>query len=93
VNFPIKLFTIKGNLLFMNNLYHKVAVASVGIALGFGLGANKEAEAATFSSDYYWLGSELTFQVIDGDPYGSFDGRETLCFGYLIAMIRSRTPL
>jgi hypothetical protein len=31
----------------MNNLYHKVAVASVGIALGFALGANKEAKAAT----------------------------------------------
>uniref|UniRef100_UPI00403F791B PEP-CTERM sorting domain-containing protein n=1 Tax=Microcoleus sp. OTE_8_concoct_300 TaxID=2964710 RepID=UPI00403F791B len=33
----------------MNNLYHKVAVASVGIALGFTLGANKEAKAATFT--------------------------------------------
>ena len=32
----------------MNNLYRKVAVASVGIALGFALGANKEAKAATF---------------------------------------------
>ena len=31
----------------MKNLYHKVAVASVGIALGFALGANKEAKAAT----------------------------------------------
>jgi hypothetical protein len=58
----------------MNNLYHKVAVASVGIALGFALGANKEAKAATFSSDYYWLGSELTFHAIDGGSYGSFDG-------------------
>jgi hypothetical protein len=32
----------------MKNLYGKVAVASVGIALGFVLGANKEAQAATF---------------------------------------------
>jgi hypothetical protein len=32
----------------MNNLYRKVAAASVGIALGFTLGANKEAKAATF---------------------------------------------
>jgi hypothetical protein len=47
VSFPVKLFTIKGNLVFMNNLYRKVAVASVGIALGFALGANKEAKAAT----------------------------------------------
>jgi hypothetical protein len=33
----------------MNNLYHKVAVASVCTALGFALGANKEAKAATFT--------------------------------------------
>jgi hypothetical protein len=33
----------------MNNLYHKFAVASVGIALGFTFGANKEAKAATFT--------------------------------------------
>jgi hypothetical protein len=33
----------------MNNLYHKFAVASVGIALGFTLGGNKEAKAATFT--------------------------------------------
>jgi hypothetical protein len=32
----------------MSNLYHKFAVASVGIALGFALGANKEVKAATF---------------------------------------------
>jgi hypothetical protein len=43
------LFAIKGNLVFMNNLYHKFAVASVGIALGFTLGADKEAKAATFT--------------------------------------------
>jgi len=59
----------------MNNLYRKVAVASVCTALGFALGANKEAEAATFSNvNYYWLGSELTFSAIDGGSYGSFDG-------------------
>jgi len=33
----------------MSNLYHKFAVASVGIALSFALGANKEAKAATFT--------------------------------------------
>ncbi len=32
----------------MNNLYRKVAATSFSIALGFTLGANKEAEAATF---------------------------------------------
>jgi hypothetical protein len=65
----------KGNLGFMNNLYRKIAVASVCTALGFALGANKEAQAATFSNfQYYWLGSELTFGAIDGGSYGSFDG-------------------
>jgi hypothetical protein len=49
VSFLVKLFTIKGNLVFMNNLYHKVAVVSVCTALGFALRANKEAEAATFT--------------------------------------------
>jgi len=33
----------------MKNLYGKVAVASIGIALGFVLGANKEVKAATFT--------------------------------------------
>jgi len=33
----------------MNNFYHKVTVASVGIALGFALGTHKEAKAATFT--------------------------------------------
>jgi hypothetical protein len=59
----------------MSNLYRKIAVASVLTALGFALGANKEAEAATFSNYHYsWLAAHLTFQVIDGGSYGSFDG-------------------
>jgi len=33
----------------MSNLYHKIAVVSVCTALGFALGANKEAKAATFT--------------------------------------------
>jgi hypothetical protein len=72
VSFPVKLFTIKGNLVFMNNLYRKVAVASVGIALGFALGANKEAKAATFT-----LTPATSFGVTDqnmdavGDSYYS----------------------
>src|SRR4028119_1843646 len=76
MSFPAKLFSIKRNLVFMNNLYHRVAVASVCTALGFALGANKEAKAATFSSDYYlYPFSTLTFQAIDGGSYGSFDGQ------------------
>jgi hypothetical protein len=47
--FPIKLFTIKGNVFIMNNLYHKVAVASVCTALGIALGASKEVKAATLT--------------------------------------------
>jgi hypothetical protein len=66
------LFTIKGNLVFMNNLYHKVAIASVCTALGFALGANKEAKAATFNSSFN--DPVLTFQVYDGGSFGTFDG-------------------
>ena len=44
--FPVKLFTIKGNLVLMNNFYHKIAVVYVGIALCFALGATKETKAA-----------------------------------------------
>ncbi len=72
MSFPVKLFTIKGNLVFMNNLYHKVAVASVGMILGFALGANKEAKAATFT-----LPPATSFGVTDqnmdgvGDSYYS----------------------
>ncbi|MEG4521086.1 MULTISPECIES: PEP-CTERM sorting domain-containing protein [unclassified Microcoleus] len=55
----------------MKNHYHKVAVASVCTALGFVLGT-EEAYSATFSNYYpYPL---ITFQVIDGDSFGSFDG-------------------
>jgi hypothetical protein len=43
------LFTIKENLVVMNNLYHKLAVASVCTALGLTLVANKEAKAAVFT--------------------------------------------
>jgi len=49
----------------MNNLYHKVAVASVCTALGFALGASPEAKAATFT-----LAPTITFQVNDNN----FDG-------------------
>jgi hypothetical protein len=44
----------------MNNLYHKIAVASVCTALGFALGANKEAKAATIT-----LTQGLSFYVYD----------------------------
>jgi hypothetical protein len=48
----------------MNNLYHKVAVASVCTALGFALGANEEAYSATFT-----LPPNLTFEVLGGTYY------------------------
>jgi hypothetical protein len=64
------LFTTKGNLVFMNNLYHRVAVTSVGIALGFALGANKEARAATFTftstRSYFVVDYNLDGVVDDG---------------------------
>jgi hypothetical protein len=64
-------FTIKGNLVFMNNFYHKLAVASICTALGFAIGASEEAKAATFNSGFPY---SLTFQVYDGGSFGSFDG-------------------
>jgi hypothetical protein len=60
MGFPIKLFTIQGNLVFMNNLYHKIAVASVCTVLGFALGANTEAKAAILS-----LESTISSGIID----------------------------
>jgi hypothetical protein len=53
----------------MYNLYRKVAVASVCTALGFALGANKEAKAATFT-----LARTSSFVVVDsnGDGLGDY---------------------
>jgi hypothetical protein len=64
-------FAIKGNLIIMNNLYHKVVVGSVCAALGFGLGFQKKAYSATFT-----LAPTITFEVADVDfgDYYSFDG-------------------
>ena len=52
----------------MNNFYRKVAITSVGIALGFTVGANKEAKAATFT-----LTSYNAFLVADIDQDGLGD--------------------
>jgi hypothetical protein len=49
MGFLVKLFTRKGNLAVMNNLYHKIAVTFACTALSFTLVANKEAQAATFT--------------------------------------------
>src|SRR4028119_269800 len=90
MSFSAKLFTIKGNLVFMNNLYHKFAVASVGIALGFTLGANKEAKAATFT-----LQPTLTFEVVDlGSPNSSsLDWRGDAYYYTNYPSVHSRTNL
>jgi hypothetical protein len=49
MGFSVQSFTRKRNLVFMNNLYHKFALASVCTALGFVLGASEEASSATFT--------------------------------------------
>ena len=60
----------------MNNLYHKVAVASVCTALGFVLGASPEAKAASFT-----FAPTITFEVIDlEDGPSRFDGLGDLVF-------------
>jgi hypothetical protein len=66
----------------MSNLYHKVAVVSVCTALGFVLGASEEAKAATFT-----LPPAITFEVIDGSSYGSFDGLGDKVFPRIFAVI------
>jgi hypothetical protein len=73
VSFLVKLFAIKGNLVVMNHLYHKLAVASVCTALSFTLVANKEAKAATIT-----LESTLGFHAADRDR----DGRGDSTFDY-----------
>jgi hypothetical protein len=62
MRFLVKLFSVKEILVFMNNLYRKVALTFVGIALGFTLGANKEAKAATII-----LTPTTSFGVTDQD--------------------------
>jgi hypothetical protein len=49
MRFPIKLFTIQGDLVFMNNFSHKLAVVSVCATLSLILGGNKEAKAINFT--------------------------------------------
>jgi hypothetical protein len=68
MGFSVKLFTIKGNLVFMNNLYQKVAVVSVCTALAFVLVANKEAKAALLT-----LPSTTSFFVGDKNQDGLGD--------------------
>ncbi len=79
--FSAPLVTIKGNLVFMNNLYHKVAIASVCTALSFTLGANQEAKAATFtltgtSFSVQGFGSGESFSAVSGsvERRGGFGG-------------------
>jgi hypothetical protein len=55
----------------MSNLYHKFAVASVGIALSFALGANKEAKAATFTLiDSGFYGADTNLDGLGDSGYG-----------------------
>jgi hypothetical protein len=49
MRFPIKLFTIQGDLIFMNNFFRKLALVSVCVTLSLILGENKEAKAINFT--------------------------------------------
>jgi len=57
----------------MNNLYHRLASASVGVALAFALGVNKEARAATFTftstRSYYVVDYNLDGVIDSGSDY------------------------
>jgi hypothetical protein len=79
MSFFVKLFTTKGNLVIMNNFYHKVAVTSICTALRFTLVTNKEAKAATFnltgtSFSVSREGSYVTSGSVEGRTY---EGRPT----------------
>jgi len=56
------------NLVFMNNLYHKIAVAFVSIALSLTLGTDKQAKAATIT-----LAPAQFFNTIDQNRDGRGD--------------------
>jgi hypothetical protein len=71
MGFIVKVFTIKGNLVFMNNFYHKLAVASICTALGFAIGASEEAKAATFTHPSL---TRSLFRSMMAGSFGSFDG-------------------
>jgi PEP-CTERM putative exosortase interaction domain len=55
----------------MNNLYQKVAVAYVGIALGFTLGVTKEVKAATFTLPFTTLAQGADIDI--SEPF-TYDG-------------------
>jgi hypothetical protein len=76
MSFSVQLFTLKRNLVSMNNLSYKVAVASVCTALGFILGASEKAKAGSFT-----FAPTITFEVIDLEEGSSrFDGLGDLVF-------------
>ena len=61
----------------MNNLYPKIAVASICTALGLALGASPEAKAASFT-----FPPAITFEVLDDgrDDNSNFDGLGDVVF-------------
>ena len=61
----------------MNNLYHKVAVASVCTALGFALGANEKAYSATLT-----LPPTINFTVIDDGIWGGTEDYPNLPYHF-----------
>jgi hypothetical protein len=74
----------------MNNLYRKVAVAFVGITLGFALGANKEAKAAIIT-----LPSATAFSAVDTNNDGlgdSYSLATTLRVDHLYLLGGNRGP-
>jgi hypothetical protein len=70
----------------MKNLYGKVALVSVCTALGFALGANKEAKAATFT-----LTSTNNFYVYDVNNDGVGDGGNSQNLPLLVGIRRGES--
>jgi hypothetical protein len=77
----------KENLVVTNNLYHKVAVASVCTALSFTWVANKEAKAASFTL----TGTELVLEDTRNPNGSDPDGLENAYYnGVLLPVNRVR---
>jgi hypothetical protein len=59
----------------MNSLYHRFAIASVGIALSLALGTDKQAKAATITL------TPLQFSTVDQDRNGRGDWYSAVPYG------------
>ena len=71
----------------MNSLYHRFAIASVGIALSLALGTDKQAKAATITL------TPLQFSTVDQDRNGRGDWYSAVPYGLEFRLSRSKSAI